>query len=229
MRSAAGSLGDVRQSGASTRGPAQQQPAYGGPGAVKTRRRATTTTPPLPPACLPACLPSWGMSGHLDDRAPAREAAPLFWGKEGGGAGNEASPREPSSFSITPSRGGGTRWFSSALKTGGWGGGWRQLVGENLGGVPRRRRFMGAGAGGQRVERWSSRRRKCDKWSRVRSKASQTKAWARIPGGVSIAGGNKITVKSHQLATAEATWLSLRVGKMRFLLSCQLILVIILC
>lgn len=74
--------------------------------------------PPLPPACLPACLPSWGMSGHLDDRAPAREAAPLFWGKEGGGAGNEASPREPSSFSITPSRGGGTRWFSSALKMG---------------------------------------------------------------------------------------------------------------
>lgn len=42
-------------------------------------------------------------------------------------------------------------------------------------------------------------------------------------GGVTIAGGNEITVKSHQLTTAEATWVSLRVGKMRFLLSCQFI------
>lgn len=48
------------------------------------------------------------------------------------------------------------------------------------------------------------------------------------PGGLggwgSIAGGNKITMKSHQLAAAEATWVSLRVGKMHFLLSRRLII-----
>lgn len=72
---------------------------------------------------------------------------------------------------------------------------------------------MGAGAGGQRVQRWNSRRIKCDKWFRVRSEAPPTAARETIPGGgFPIAGGLQITVKSHKKRL---------VGKMGFLLSCR--------
>ncbi|KAI9515880.1 hypothetical protein NQZ68_020408 [Dissostichus eleginoides] len=61
MRSAACSPGRMRQSG-TTKGL-----AFGGPSTIKTER----ATPPLS-----ACLPSWGMLGHLDDWAQRGEPHP---------------------------------------------------------------------------------------------------------------------------------------------------------